>query len=127
VYPADYAALPAPVDVSWQLKPVSSADSGIEVLSDGTPEILDSARHRQGRHSAHAGLVGSRLVRSLSAGPTNNIAHFGGLEILRVDDLARAWTASMHRHRRIVSIPVPGRMARAFRDGGKSMSTASVD
>jgi hypothetical protein len=48
VYPADYAALPAPVDVPWQLKPVSSADSGIEVLSDGTPEILDSARHVKG-------------------------------------------------------------------------------
>src|SRR6185369_12541496 len=35
VYPADYAALPAPVDVPWRLKPVSSADSGIEVLADG--------------------------------------------------------------------------------------------
>ena len=31
VYPADYSALPEPVDVPWRLKPVSSADSGIEV------------------------------------------------------------------------------------------------
>lgn len=35
VYPPDYSALPEPVDVPWRLKPVSSADSGIEVLADG--------------------------------------------------------------------------------------------
>jgi hypothetical protein len=35
VYPADSAALPAPVDVPWLLKPVSSADSGIDVFPDG--------------------------------------------------------------------------------------------
>ena len=34
-YPATHAALPTPVQVPWRLKPVSSADSGIEVLADG--------------------------------------------------------------------------------------------
>jgi uncharacterized protein YbjT (DUF2867 family) len=62
--------------------------------------------------------VANRLVRSLSMGPSHSIAHFGGPEILRLGDMARTWMASMHHRRRVVSIPVPGRMARAFRSGG---------
>jgi uncharacterized protein YbjT (DUF2867 family) len=62
--------------------------------------------------------VADCLVRSLSTGPSHRIAHFGGPEILRLGDMARTWIASMHHRRRVVSIPVPGRVARAFRAGG---------
>jgi uncharacterized protein YbjT (DUF2867 family) len=62
--------------------------------------------------------VANRLVRSLSTGPSHSVVHFGGPEILRLDDMARTWMASMHRRRRVVSIPLPGRLARAFRNGG---------
>jgi hypothetical protein len=38
-YSANYAALPAPLDLPWELRPVSSADSGVETLSDGRTKL----------------------------------------------------------------------------------------
>jgi uncharacterized protein YbjT (DUF2867 family) len=61
--------------------------------------------------------VASRLVSCLSRGPSHDVAHFGGPEVLRMDDMARSWTAAMQRRKPVVSVFVPGRMARAFRNG----------
>lgn len=57
------------------------------------------------------------LVGLVTAGPSGRVADTGGPEVRAFADLVRAWLRSRGKRRPIVSLPVPGRIGRAFRDG----------
>jgi uncharacterized protein YbjT (DUF2867 family) len=61
--------------------------------------------------------VAERLVTMLEDGPSHTVTDFGGPETLTFAELADQWLDTRRLRRRIVQVPVPGRVGRAFRDG----------
>jgi uncharacterized protein YbjT (DUF2867 family) len=59
----------------------------------------------------------ARVVELVGAEPTGGIVNFGGPEVLTLRDMAATWKAARGRPRRTVRLPVPGAVARAFREG----------
>ncbi|MEW2377166.1 NAD(P)H-binding protein [Micromonospora sp. NPDC047812] len=64
------------------------------------------------------GEVADRLVRRLTAGPLRGVEEYGGPEVLRFDDAARAWAAARRSRRPLLPVRIPGRLGRALRSGG---------
>lgn len=65
-----------------------------------------------------AGEVADRLVDLVSPGePVGRADDLGGPEILDADVLARAHLAASGQRRRVVAVSLPGRVAKAFRQG----------
>ncbi|MGK5519813.1 hypothetical protein ACSNN9_10700 [Micromonospora sp. URMC 107] len=64
------------------------------------------------------GEVADRLVQRLTAGPLGGIEEYGGPEVLRFDEAARAWTAARRSRRPLLAVRIPGRLGRALRSGG---------
>ena len=58
-----------------------------------------------------------RLVELAGAGPAGRVADIGGPEVRTLDDLIGSWRSHRGRPRRVVRLPLPGRVARAFRQG----------
>jgi uncharacterized protein YbjT (DUF2867 family) len=63
------------------------------------------------------GDVAERLVVQIADGPSHRVAEFGGPHVFTFAELARVWVDARRLRRRVVEVPVPGRLARAFRDG----------
>ena len=63
------------------------------------------------------GEVADRLVMLVDNGPSRHAPDIGGPEVRDLDDLARSWMQAHDRSRRVVHIPVVGRVARAFKAG----------
>lgn len=61
--------------------------------------------------------VADRLCRHVTAGPAERAPDFGGPEVRSGVDLAHAWARLTASRRRIVAVPVPGNLARAYRAG----------
>jgi uncharacterized protein YbjT (DUF2867 family) len=61
--------------------------------------------------------VATRLVELVGASPAGAAPEMGGPEVWSLDDLARAWLRARSRSRRIVTFPIAGRTARAFKRG----------
>ena len=61
--------------------------------------------------------VAGRLVELAAAPPAGRVADFGGPRISSAADLAQAWLVGTGRHRRVVPIRMPGRLAAAARRG----------
>lgn len=61
--------------------------------------------------------VAERLVTLALGRPAGRAPDIGGPQVRRVDDLARAWKTATGGYKQIVPVPVPGRAARAFRNG----------
>jgi uncharacterized protein YbjT (DUF2867 family) len=59
----------------------------------------------------------ARVAESLGSEPTGDIVNFGGPEVLTLRQMAEPWRAVRGRPRRPVRLPVPGAVARAFREG----------
>jgi uncharacterized protein YbjT (DUF2867 family) len=53
----------------------------------------------------------------IEAGPAGRVADLGGPEIVPMRELARRYLSATGRHRLVTSIPVPGEIGRAFREG----------
>jgi len=64
-----------------------------------------------------AGEVADRLVALVCASPQGRVPDMGGPQIHALADLARIYLRLTGRRRLVVSPPVPGRVARAFRAG----------
>jgi uncharacterized protein YbjT (DUF2867 family) len=62
--------------------------------------------------------VAARLADLAPAAPAGRVPDLGGPEIRTLSDLARAYLRAAGRHRRIVTVPLPGRTAHAFAAGG---------
>jgi uncharacterized protein YbjT (DUF2867 family) len=64
-----------------------------------------------------AGEVADRLVELALSGPAGRVPDVGGPEVRTLSDAARAYLEIRGRRRGIFEVPVPGKTARAFREG----------
>ncbi len=63
------------------------------------------------------GEVARQLVDSANAGPAGMLPDLAGPEIIDIKTLARTYMTAIGRERPVVGVYVPGKSARAFRDG----------
>ncbi|MEU1808035.1 SDR family oxidoreductase [Micromonospora aurantiaca (nom. illeg.)] len=87
----------------------------LSVVSRLGPVIGDRAVLAQ---PVDTGEVADRLAVLLLAGPSNRVEDFGGPEVLRFDDAARAWLAARRIRRPLLPVRIPGRLGRELRAGG---------
>jgi uncharacterized protein YbjT (DUF2867 family) len=64
-----------------------------------------------------AGEVAARLAGLAGADPAGRVDDLGGPEVLTLGELARVWRSARGRPVRVVDVPVPGEVARGFRQG----------
>ena len=64
-----------------------------------------------------AGEVADHLVELALSGPAGRVPDAGGPEVSTLADDARTYLETTGRRRTIFQVPVPGKTARAFRDG----------
>ena len=64
-----------------------------------------------------AGEVAGRLVELALSEPAGRVPDVGGPEVRTLDDAVRAYLEITGRRRRVLPVPVPGKTARAFREG----------
>jgi uncharacterized protein YbjT (DUF2867 family) len=67
-----------------------------------------------------AGEVADRLVELALSAPAGRAPDVGGPEVRTFADLAYSYQEATGRHRRLVEAPVPGKIARAFREGAQT-------
>jgi uncharacterized protein YbjT (DUF2867 family) len=67
--------------------------------------------------SVAAADVAGRLAALLAAGPSGRAPDFGGPEVLTLEEMIRSWRAARGGLRRVVKVPVPGRIGRGYREG----------
>jgi uncharacterized protein YbjT (DUF2867 family) len=60
--------------------------------------------------------VAERVVELIGGEPAGRL-ELGGPEVLTLGQMAEAWRLVRHRPRRIVPLPLPGKVARGFRQG----------
>ncbi len=65
------------------------------------------------------GEVADRLVELALSGPAGRVPDIGGPEVRTFPDLARSYLKATGRRRRVVEVPVPGKAARALREGAQ--------
>ena len=65
------------------------------------------------------GEVADRLVELSLSGPAGRVPDIGGPEVRTLPDLACSYLKATGRRRRIVEVPVPGKAARALREGAQ--------
>jgi len=61
--------------------------------------------------------VARSLCSCVQQGPAELLPDFGGPEIGKLGDMARAWLDARKEHKRILRMPLPGKTARAVRQG----------
>lgn len=61
--------------------------------------------------------VADRLVELALAAPAGHVPDVGGPEVWTAADLARAYFKATGRRRRILEVPIPGKVAQGFRTG----------
>jgi hypothetical protein len=62
--------------------------------------------------------VGARLAALAMSQPAGRVPDLAGPEICTIEDLARTYRTAVRKRRPIVSVPLPGRVCRAYRAGG---------
>jgi uncharacterized protein YbjT (DUF2867 family) len=72
------------------------------------------------------GLVADRLLAAVESGPSGRLHDVGGPEIRTLGDLAAAWLRAKGLRRLVLPLPMPGRVAAAFRAGYNTNPAASV-
>lgn len=76
--------------------------------------------------------VGARLADLAQSEPAGHVDDLAGPQVLPVTELARKYLAAMGKRRLVGSVPLPGRVAGAFRSGGhlapdRAVGTISFD
>jgi uncharacterized protein YbjT (DUF2867 family) len=66
------------------------------------------------------GEAADRLVELALSEPAGRVPDVGGPEVLTSAELARAYLEAAGRKKRLVEIPLPGKAARAFREGAQT-------
>lgn len=61
--------------------------------------------------------VTARLVRCLGEGPSGRLPDFGGPEVMTLAQAAEQWRQIRRRPKRVLHLPIPGRVAAGFRAG----------
>jgi uncharacterized protein YbjT (DUF2867 family) len=72
------------------------------------------------------GEVAAQLIDIALSGPGGQLPDFGGPEVLGVEHLARSYMTAAGKERPVLSLPVPGKVARAFRNGVHTNSNRAV-
>ena len=67
--------------------------------------------------------VARRLVGCVDDGPGGRLPDFGGPEAMTLAEAARQWKEARGIRKRVVSIPIPGRVAAAFRSGAATVAS----
>jgi uncharacterized protein YbjT (DUF2867 family) len=62
--------------------------------------------------------VADRLADLALGDPAGRVPDLGGPRVEHAEDLMRAFLSAIGRHRPVLGVPLPGRAARGFRDGG---------
>lgn len=62
--------------------------------------------------------VAEQLAQGARVGPTEDVHDFGGPQAWTLGDLARAWLEIREVRKRVLHLPLPGRISAALRDGG---------
>jgi uncharacterized protein YbjT (DUF2867 family) len=65
------------------------------------------------------GEVADRMVELSLSGPAGRVPDIGGPEVRTLPNLARSYLKATGRRRRIIAVPVPGKTARALREGAQ--------
>jgi uncharacterized protein YbjT (DUF2867 family) len=65
------------------------------------------------------GEVTDRVTELALSGPAGGVPDMGGPEVRTFADLARAYLKATGQRQRVVEVPLPGKMARAFREGAQ--------
>jgi uncharacterized protein YbjT (DUF2867 family) len=63
--------------------------------------------------------VAERLVELTLSSPAGRVPDVGGPEVLTSAELARTYLEAIGRKKRLVELPLPGRAARAWREGAQ--------
>jgi uncharacterized protein YbjT (DUF2867 family) len=66
------------------------------------------------------GEVAARLVELALSEPAGHVPDVGGPEVRTFASLARFYQKAAGRHRKLVEVPIPGKTARAFRQGAQT-------
>jgi uncharacterized protein YbjT (DUF2867 family) len=61
--------------------------------------------------------VAERVADLIGGQPAGGILNFGGPEVLSLEHMAKAWKAARGRPRRMLRLPLMGKVARGFREG----------
>jgi uncharacterized protein YbjT (DUF2867 family) len=61
--------------------------------------------------------VAGRLAACVGAGPRGRLPDFGGPAVLTLGEMAREWKRARGVGKKVVNVPIPGALARAFRAG----------
>ena len=69
------------------------------------------------------GDVADRLVECAMIGPAGRLPDLGGPDVCTLGELAQTWLAARGLQRRLVRVPLPGKMANAFRRGFNTVPT----
>jgi uncharacterized protein YbjT (DUF2867 family) len=73
-----------------------------------------------------AGEVADRLVELALAAPAGLVPAIGGPRVYEMDELVTSYLAAVGKRRPIVHLPLPGRAARAYRDGANLATDRAV-
>lgn len=76
--------------------------------------------------SIDVGEAAAHLVELLDAGPAGRAPPAAGPEVLSLGEMARSWARILGKRRWIVRLPLPGRLARGFRDGAATEPDRAV-
>jgi uncharacterized protein YbjT (DUF2867 family) len=61
------------------------------------------------------GEVADRMVEAVGNGPSGRLPDIGGPEVLTFGEMAKAWQQATGKRKRIVNVPVMGKVARGYR------------
>lgn len=61
--------------------------------------------------------VADRIAGLLASGPTRRVENFGGPNVYTSEEIVRSWLRATGRRRPVLSLRLPGKMARAMREG----------
>ena len=70
--------------------------------------------------------VAKRLAELAVGGPAGRVRDIGGPEVASMSELARTYQRVHDRRRRVVSVPVPGKIARGFARGSNLVTQSRV-
>ena len=70
--------------------------------------------------------VAERVAELIGGEPSGDILNFGGPEVLSLERMAEAWKEVRGRPRRVVRLRLPGKVARAFREGRNTCPEQAV-
>jgi len=103
--------------VAWSLLRATQFHSYVAGMLAGAAKWRVSPRGQARVQPIDAGVVASRLVAAIEAGPVGRLADIGGPEQLTLTQAARRWCAVTGRRLLPLYLPLPGKAGAALRQG----------